>query len=292
MRNIGLGLGFGGLLLAAGFPLAGAAPSKPVAEWNFKFQDNLIWIEVGVDGSRPLRFILDSASTHHVISTDAAEKLGLSTGADTVLVRRTDAVQEQSTTAPVELKVGGAFALKNVSLLVVPLNGIDGIIGLPVFERYLVEIDYAGSKVRLFDPNGPRSDRGESVKLQTRDGLCGIRLADSTGNSGVFVLDTGCSSGLLLSRHASSLFEFCRAYPPEAHVLYAGGDIPGRRYRQTSWQLGSQTVPGVETVVCSKATDGLLADSQWAGLVGNGFLAKFKVTFDFPGHRMFLEPAK
>ena len=29
-----------------------------------------------MDGSRPLRFILDSASTHHVISTDAAEKLG------------------------------------------------------------------------------------------------------------------------------------------------------------------------------------------------------------------------
>ena len=42
MQNIGLGLGLGGLLLAAGFPLAGAVPSKPVAEWNFKFQDNLI----------------------------------------------------------------------------------------------------------------------------------------------------------------------------------------------------------------------------------------------------------
>lgn len=275
--------------------LAGYVPAK-ATEWDFKLREGLIWVDVQINGSKPLHFLLDSAATSHVVDSKTAADLDLDLSDKTIEVRRTDSNAEHLLTQPVTLSVGPKH-LPSAPLLVMPLNQpgcecarIDGILGLPLFEKFLVQIDYQMSKIRLL----PRAERAglketSAVPLVIQEGLAGIRLADSRGRHGLFVVDTGFSRGIAVGTHARQAF--AKGSQPRQSVLYAGGEIPVTFYDRTTWKIGNRTVQGVEAAFCKELAAGLLADSRWAGLVGNDFLARFTVTFDLPGHRMFLEPA-
>jgi predicted aspartyl protease len=265
-----------------------AITDAAAGEWSFDYREGLIWVDVRVNGSAPLKFIVDSAATHHVISSSAARRLGLATSDETLIVRRTDSVEEQAVTEPVKLSAGD-WTAENSSLLILPLEGINGIIGLSLLEEHVVQIDYAASTIRLLD-RAPAAVKGTCVvPLRVRDHLMGIRLADSTGKPGWFVLDTGCSSAILMSSQASERFGFCRGCGAEAHVLYASGKIETQRFRRTRWRIGDFVIADVEAVVSAGRSRGLLADRGWAGIVGNGLLSRFKVTLDFSRQKLLLE---
>ena len=267
-----------------------------LAEWKFEYRENLIWIQADLGAGRPLNFILDSASTMHVIDSETAARLNLPVSDEKIAVRRTDRFEHQNVTAPLNLKIGGA-QIGKVPLLILPLNRtasgtnrIDGIIGSPLFENFMVQIDYKNSKIRLL----PLAERGKfnespAVPLVMQEDLAGIRLADCCNYEGLFVVDTGFSRGVAVAAHAR--MTFAKNGQPRQSVLYAGGQIPVTFYGRTSWKIGNQTVDGIEAAFCKELAGGLLSDSQWTGLVGNDFLSKFRVTFDLPGRRLYLEPA-
>jgi len=276
--------------------IAGSVSAK-AAEWDFRLHNGLIVVDVRIDGSEPLHFLLDSAATCHVVDSKTAAKLDLALAGEMVEVRRTDTDGEHSMTQPVTLSVN-SMQLARAPLLVMPLNHpgcecsrIDGILGLPLFNNFLVQVDYRTSKIRLL-PLAARAAFKENtaVPLIIQEDLAGVRLTDSRGHQGIFVVDTGFSRGIAVGTHARQVF--AKGSQPRQSVLHAGGNIPVTFYRRTSWKIGNHTVKEVEAAFCKKLASGLLADSQWAGLVGNDFLAKFTVTFDLPDHRMFLEPAR
>jgi len=276
--------------------LHAAQNQQPLAVWDFEFNENLIWVKVNVGSGAPLLFILDSASTSHVIDSGVAHRLDLAESEEKILVRRTDSFEERHTTLPINLNIGNV-RLAQAPLLILPLKEltsgrrkIDGILGLPLFENFRVQIDYKASKIRLFSRKSPQNVNGAiAMQLRSNDGVVGMNLRNSSGQEGMFVLDTGCSQGIVVSSHATSHFR-----TPEhsfSRTLCAGGEIPARCCKETSWTVGTKMIHRLETLFCKQASDGLLADAQWSGLVGNRFLSNFTVTFDWSARQVFLQPA-
>jgi len=270
------------------------ASPQPIAQWDFEYKENLVWVNVQAE-EKDFKFILDSGCTDYVLDSDAASQLRATVGNTDRMVRRTDKVEKQALTSPMQMDIEN-MQFRDIQFLVVPLNQsipnlqkIDGILGGPLFKQFLVQIDYDQLKIRLFTKDSPPSlEKAIEVPLHLKEGLIGIKLKDSKGNDGNFVLDTGSIHGLIISPHASTNFAIKTS--DKFRILHAGGDIKARYCSNAFWKIGSMPISGLETLCCEPPTQGLLASPKWAGILGNGFLSRFNVTFDCGSQKLFLQP--
>lgn len=271
------------------------AAEQAVAEWDFQFKENLLWIKVKV-GAKNLKFILDSGCTDYVLDSNAAKRLDIVAGPTTQVVRRMDQTEKQGLTPALQMQVDNIL-FQDISFVVVPLNKstpdlqqIDGILGAPLFKRFLVQIDYQNLKIRLFNKDAPpQLENAIEVKLHQNEGLVGVNLADSSGNFGKFVVDTGSSRSVIVSPHATQTFAAMKG--GTCCKIRAGGEIDALCCSGTCWKLGSISVSDLQTFYCQSPGGGLLACREWSGTIGNGFLSKFKVTFDCAAGKLYLQSA-
>jgi hypothetical protein len=190
----------------------------------------------------------------------------------------------------------GNVLFQDVNFVVVPLNKstpdlqqIDGILGAPLFKKFLVQIDYQTLKIRLFHKDSPpRLENAIEVKLHQSDGLVGVKLEDLSGKSGKFVIDTGSSRTVIVSPHA--IKDFAAVEGGTCCKIRAGGEIDALCCSGTCWKLGSVSITELQTFYCQPPGAGLLACREWSGTIGNGLLSKFKVTFDCAAGKIYLQP--
>jgi hypothetical protein len=261
-----------------------------------RFKENLLWVKVRLQNEN-LIFILDSGCTDDALDSDTAKRLNVRIGGSERLVRRADRIEERNLTSALPMEINDV-SFQNVKFVVLPLNQstpdrrrIDGILGAPLFEKFLVQIDYLNLKIKLFSRTSPPDlDEAMEVKLHSHNDLMGIKLADKQGNKGAFVVDTGSSHGVIVSPHATENFIAIEGGTPR--TLYAGGEIQARCCSETCWKIDSFHVSDLETLYCQPPGRGLLAAPQWSGIIGNGFLSKFTITFDSAGKKIFLEPTR
>jgi hypothetical protein len=82
---------------------------------------------------------------------------------------------------------------------------VDGLVGLDLFLKYVVEIDYAAKQLTLYDPRSyVYSGAGDSVPLTLRDGHffvpARIEIQDRPERIGRFVVDPGgCMMTVILT---------------------------------------------------------------------------------------------
>src|SRR5215510_2617382 len=169
------------LLLAHG---AVCQTSKPLSDGRieipFRMVEGVVWLDVSINGSQPLNFVLDTASGDDVIDRARAEELKLplievgaranaGTGDGTTLVAFTDNV---------EFAVG-SLQYKRRRVSVVPFEGInrsygerfDGALGFGFLSQRVVTIDYVHQKL-ILHPNHTftYAGSGHSVPLKLVSG--------------------------------------------------------------------------------------------------------------------------
>src|SRR5262249_43490520 len=136
------------------------SPVQPQAI-SFLQYANYVWVPTRVNGSEPLPFVLDTGASTCLINRRTADALQLSvrnehretklgTGEDSSSVGLAPNVPLSF--ASVEIKKKEIAALLLDSLEHAVGHRIDGILGREVFERYVVEIDYAAGQVILHEP--------------------------------------------------------------------------------------------------------------------------------------------
>jgi len=142
-------------LLLLAVPAHAAAPARTV---YFTTEDKLVFLEVRVNGSRPLTFILDSGAPHTVVDSTAAVNLGLSllapdhtTGAGKGSVSRLH-------TTPLDLAIGEVpLSVEDPWVIdlgqVGGIRHVDGLIGADLFERYVVTLDPVRQTLTMADPS-------------------------------------------------------------------------------------------------------------------------------------------
>jgi hypothetical protein len=252
-----------------------------------------LFIAVRVNGSQPMRFILDSASTYSMIREKEAESLGLKTTNGMTL--NGGGGEFRIEFAKADLQVG-TMKFSAVQLGVTDLSpAYAGILGGDLFETHVVTIDYEKGQVSVFDARTLHADPDAvRVPVNMRSRIPGaqtsVKYAGKTV-TGEFRIDTA-SGGALTLRHP---FAERNSFPPPGAITQSsqspslGGFAEWINARATSVQIGSMQFdnPIVEAYATNRGAGG---GTVLAGMIGNEILRRFRVTFDCPHQQMFFEP--
>lgn len=269
------------LLLAS--RLWSAAEPGPSAshELPIQFREGLLWLEVCVPQSKePLHFLVDSGASVSVLNLSTARRLGLPLGPK-VSVRAVST--NLSGYWPVKLPAkakefplpGEFLALDLNKLSGACSRSVDGLVGADFFRNRLVQIDYVAEKLRVLEAKPP--DFGQTVPLEVR--RCGLRVPVSVngGRQQWVRLDTGCATAFQWVT-SNVRAEQCTG---KMAVGLTELSIP---QTTTSLRLGEQPAETVPTGLHR----GEIFPGE-AGLLGNGFLARFgTVTIDTRNGRLLL----
>jgi predicted aspartyl protease len=191
--------------------------------------------------------------------------------------------------------------IERQSFMTTPLRFLSGTTGLPVtailgydfFSRFVVEIDYRGREMRLFDPDRYRyRGKGASVPITLRENhpyvRARIRMPDGSDVDGDFVIDMGSGSTLLLAADFATAHGLPQSLTQklETRGQAVGGELRVATGRLPGLQLGPFRVN--DPVV--HFPSGEITAPGTAGNIGGGFLRRFVVTLDYRRMRMILEP--
>jgi hypothetical protein len=292
---------FAGVLAVCLLSATGARAGGVAADVPFTLIDNRVFVPATLNGKGPFQMLLDTGASTGGISLETMRAIaarptgrerigGAGEGTDAVIVTRIGSLQIGHATfrdLPVMAERFGA--LNDV----IGFRSFDGIVGYTVFQRYMVEIDFAASRVRLIEPNGFRAPAGAiGVPMTFDQGTLPLVRGSVAGLRGSFAVDLGDRSSLTLfgpfwrARHLDAKLQ------PGIEALTGygvGGPIRGIVVRVPSFGFGKATAQGIVARLSLQKSGGF-ADPHIAGSIGTGVLRHFHVFIDY-AHRMFwLEP--
>jgi predicted aspartyl protease len=289
-------------LLAAGavFALAASATAQePVARVPFTSPSNLILLEGRIGESGPMTFLLDTGAGRTVLDVPLVDSLGLRVTGQGRALGASGSVPMRLV-ADVHVRLGGvelplpmAVALAFADLEPALGMNVDAVVGHELFTRYVVQIDYAGGTVRLFDPAAFVAPQAPSVPLEVEGNAAFVPVrigVDGRTLQARLRLDTGAGGALTLNA------PFVRR-----HGLAAGPGLTtgaswgvGGRSLEVNRRLERLTVGefalDAPAATLSLDTAGVLSGSEGDGLLGGDVLRRFTVTLDYGRGRMYLQP--
>ena len=250
-----------------------------------------------INGHTALPFIVDTGG-HDIVTPAAARQLGLKVVAGGVSFGAGAGSTRTAFTRVQRIALGGAEmshqpfvvlyedlgSARNAQGRSVPIAGI---LGLELFERFTVTLDFARGEIEL----GPRS-----AAFDTRDALPITFTSDEplvdarvAGRLGSFAIDTGNNVGLIVYHRW-----LARSNVPGFVVLRdtmdgmsVGGSVSFRRARATSLELGVLRISGVPVLVAD-ARLGAMSSRSEAGSIGTPNFSGFRVTFAYAAGKMML----
>jgi hypothetical protein len=295
-------------LLASAFLVGVECPSVagPVATPNatipFALVRNKALIPVRVQGSRPLRLILDSGMGFEgVLLFDPAmrDSLGGARLTEAAIAGAGGGAPSRAYFADSmvlrigDVRIGGqrVIVLGDSAML----GGTsDGVIGYTLLGRYAVQLDYSRLALTLHEPRSYRRPPGWSTLPLTLNDRnwpflqVAVAVEDETPQSLQVYIDCASSETIeILTRPGMTLRE-----PSRTSDVTLGrglsGDIRGWRGRLSRLLIGTHELRDIEAAFVpatvrskAKGADAVLA---------NGALSRFDVVFDYAHRRLHLRP--
>ena len=270
------------LALFAVFFLPLSVRSEILNEIPFQYRDGLIWMTVKVTGAgKPLNFLLDSGAGITTVDLQTVSGLGLELANRQIV----QGVNGQAFAYHVKhfRAVSGRVTLPK-SVLAVDLGivssrchrPVDGILGADFFRGRIVQIDFSAGRLRLLNNCELNPANCEILPIKIcNDAFCvPVRVADRPARW--TRLDTGCDTA------------------PE----WVADETERKRIDQTSIGLSDRSIRYIDTCVQigrerftpvkARVHKEQIFPGE-AGLLGNAFLSKFRVTIDEPRSRVILE---
>jgi hypothetical protein len=290
-------------------------PASAVSDWRFlrgpgparlAFEYSLrhVWLKVSVNGAPPADFLLDTGASITVIDSAYAAAHGIP-AQGRLQASGAGAAGGAALGHVDSLRVAGAdgdgviVSDQKVAVLALSPNlepffwrGVAGVLGYDFISRFVVEVDYDRALLVLHDPRTFRyQGAGKSIPL-TFAGNIPVAKARIDGQfEGEFRLDVG--SGSTVDIHGP----FAKQHDLESrlgtHYEVTGGGFGGTFASTVARMKKMEIGPFAwdePVVLLSGATSGGLASEDYAGNIGNHILERFKATFDYEHHVVYLEP--
>ena len=255
-------------------------------------------VEAYVDGHGPLPFILDTGG-HAILTADAAKQLGLvGRGGGVSGGGGEGTISTQY--APVRrLRIGGA-EITGFPMFIIPYGKdfsdrgpgkppLAGILGLEIFERFVVTIDYAHQTLRLQTPSTfARPKTSVAVPLFFQDDMP-LTYAAADGARGVFGIDTGNGGRTVLIgdyvHHHPVFRRYTGTVTPQGSGT--GGAVHGMSIRLRTLDFGGLALHNfVSGIVVQQK--GAFSSRTEAGNIGHDVLSQFALTTDFRDGLLYL----
>ena len=270
----------------------------------FELNSNKVYLPVRVSGKGPYPFVLDTGSISNVVDAERAKALGIAAVGKSEARGAGEGSLPGSVGKNVDLSVNGAATGKQ-EVEILPINkaisfseghAVNGLLGSPFFERFVVEIDYAGKQVNFHEPakfqySGP----AEPIPFEIEHGNILVRanvvLPNGERIAGKFLVDTGWRAALSVNS------PFVRDHKLRAMTativaltgVGIGGPVTDAIGRISSLEIGRYAIKNPVTNF-SEATSGIQAQNDFVGIIGGEVLRRFTAVFDYPRRRMFLQP--
>lgn len=289
----------------------------------FELDDNLIYVRVSVNGSRPLSFILDTGA-HSIIHTRQARLLGLKLkligkaggiGAnqpDVYLVmekvsfslpgvalspRRLVAVSLDAVESCINefvIDEEGRNVPSAQSKQSATKRDVDGILGKEFFDQFVIEIDYAQRFLNVYDRSSYQyAGSGKNIPLEIGEqhifAQAQIRAAGRAPLTGRFLLDTGSAQAVSLLK---PFMEGHNLLPSTERMTSLPVCGLGGYAKERSWIGALEALQLGEFKIITPVTEYRLSEpnTDADGFIGGAVFRRFKVIFDYSRRRMILEP--
>lgn len=283
-------------------------PAASVSEVTIPFElvNKHVVIQVKVNNSRPLSFVLDTGDKFAIIDLERAKELGLSLQGE---LRVGGAGSERPTGAFVKdstFTIPGLAGFSQPVNIALPVRHLaprmgqdfDGILGSEFIKEFVVELDYQARVIRLHDKDKFNyTGRGESIPIKLNG--AGHPIIDgevtpigSDPVKGKFVLDIGSGAALIL--YSPFVVEH-HLLGPDLKTIKAigvggaGGASAGRIGRVTELKIGAFKISNPMTMF-SEDKEGALASSAVLGNIGAQVISKFRLLLDYSHDRIIFEP--
>ena len=290
-----------GILLGLLFGLvSGPVLSADDQGWiPFENRNGLILLDVTVNGHEA-RATLDSGANLGAVSEGFAERVGIEADYSQELqIVGLHGGQSVYAARRFDLEMGGNV-VPVTGLPLVPGDSFDVLIGRPMFDHGIVQIDYPNQRVRFLRAGSVDFESNVNVR-RDREGQI---LVEATINdqSALLLFDTGNSGVTLLTRQFVRRHELDEFEVPAAHVhgrgIVESGDInllrldsarigpfpfdgflAGYLPEAKGWLDGQRPVPGTRI---------RQRHANFDGMLGYEVLYNFLVTIDFSNSRLHL----
>lgn len=269
----------------------------------FELNSNHIYVNVSVNGSRPLSFIFDTGAAFPVLNKKCVKELGLKTEGAMEGRGAGEGTMEVTLISDMSYKLPGVemFRQKAGAIPLETIEGydghrIDGVIGYDFISRFVVEIDYDKQVINLYDPHEYNyTGHGEIVPISLDGNIpaikAGVVLPGVSPAPGKFTVDTGARNALVLNKPFHEGHNMLASVPHRLDASWGmgvGGQSKETIGRVGQFQVGNLTFENPLTNFSFDAK-GAFADPDLAGNIGGEILRRFTVILDYPNSRMILE---
>jgi len=284
-----------------------AARARSTVRAPFAYVSKSVVVKVSINGAAPADFILDTGASLTAIDKDYAYALGLQAEGEAAVggiagtgevrfarvksialkgPRGTAATLRDFRAVLLDLAEGGRIVMWRKPM---------GILGADFLSRFVVEIDYDSLAVSLYDPEGYQyAGRGAPIPFELQGNCPLVDLTLDQGCSGKFLVDVGNSFQFVVH---GSMVRSCRLFGAkkrrEVEVVGGGvgGGFVGTLCRLDSLRIGPYAWPE-PVAALTLYSSGIIGSKEVAGNIGNSVLERFRCTFDYARHTLYLEPGR
>jgi aspartyl protease/PDZ domain-containing protein len=251
----------------------------------FDFENNQIYLRVGINGHEPVWFVVDSGASGCVIDTAVAKKLGLQThgqkrstgaGKGTYAVTFTDNVTYDL--PGLHVTIPDSLVIDLSEQPAITGRDIAGILGYDFFARYVIAVDYDAAVMTLFNP-ADFSYRGTGTVIpftlvkKTPHISVHVTVTDGPGVDREVLVDSGSEDAIDDDSLAGA--------PKRLEIV--GGVGLGQEFRTTIGRARRLSIGPYVLDQPFGATGGV-------PLIGTEVLRRFYIIFDYARSRLILEP--
>lgn len=268
--------------------LGGAAVTSVAFEDDHRTR---IYVPVYLNGKGPFTFELDNGG-HFIVGEEAAKAAGLSARGRFSSTGAGNAVGHSGFARVKTLRIGEAeLTGQPARVRALPAAANDrgpnppraGILGLELFERFVVGIDPRAKTVSLRLAGGRYpAPKGRPAPLVFAEDAPLVAGAYQ-GVGGDFMLDTGNAGATIIEdfwAQAHGLTEGLKRGMSLSGVTFSRGDV----------SIGSFTLPGESVSYFGPAERGSEYSRAVAGVYGEPLLSRFRSTYDYRRKTVWLDP--
>lgn len=256
--------------------------------------DDRIRVEGRINDSQPLVFLFDTGADTTVIHPSALDK-GLKVAFDGTMLNSGLGGQATRETSNDNRLAVADLRWDHEQVMLIEKrqgDGIDGILGINVFEDKVVEIDYDRRVMTIREALPTNTNNYVEGELRFRGTSPFVETTLDSGTKRVtdwLLLDTGYTASVHLTRDFWSRHglgdSLTRLAGSRSHGVGAQA-VEGEYFALPGLALGDLTLRNVPTNVETEPK----GDAESTGLVGMEVLKRFDTILDFRTNRIYLKP--
>lgn len=291
------------LLFLLIFPLS--VHSQTFTSVPFDLVENLIFIQMSVNDSKPLNFMFDSGAGITVLNSSTARDMNLKYSGEATVSTSSNKVTSKSSID--NRLLIGALELKDIDIEVLDLDHLadyfkvsfDGIIGYDIFSKYLLLTNIDARTFTILDTfdftRHPGWEKHTLLKIDNRKIGLEVDILTRSGSYSkqILTVDTGKPDEVNIFSHAPDDLALKISKKSSQGTSASPTITSNRRGRLKEIKIDDKIWKNVKVVLTTDpASIEAFHSSEAIGLLGQELLLNFNILYNYPKDAIYLQQRK